>query len=60
MSTDFFDLLKRLTEADVDFVIVGGFAGVIYGCTDVTQDIDICCDFTADNLLALQEVRNPS
>ena len=55
MSTDFFDLLKRLTEANVDFVIVGGFAGIVYGCTYVTQDIDICCDFSTDNLLALQE-----
>ena len=39
MRNDFFDLLKRLTDADVDFVIVGGFAGVVYGCTYVTQDI---------------------
>ena len=55
MSSEFFDLLERLKEADVDFVIVGGFAGVVYGCTYVTQDIDICCDFSADNLLALQK-----
>ena len=55
MSTDFFDLLKRLTEANVDFVIVGGFAGIVYGCTYVTQDIDICCDFSTNNLLALQK-----
>ena len=60
MSMDFFGLLKRLKEADVDFVIVGGFAGVVYGCTYVTQDIDICCDFSADNLLALQKAINPS
>ena len=55
MTGDFFDLLKRLVRADVDFVIIGGFAGVIHGCTYLTQDIDICCDFSPANLLALQK-----
>ena len=54
MSSDFVNLLERLAKAGVDFVIVGGFAGVVHGCTYVTQDIDICCDFSAANLLALQ------
>ena len=54
MSSDFLNLLERLVNAGVDFVIVGGFAGVVHGCTYVTQDIDICCDFSAANLLALQ------
>jgi hypothetical protein len=39
----------------VDFVIVGGFAGTVYGCTLVTQDVDICFDFSPENLLALQK-----
>ena len=43
-----------MAKAGVDFVIVGGFAGVVHGCTYITQDIDICCDFSAGNLLALQ------
>jgi hypothetical protein len=55
MNDDFRDLLKRLAETQVDFVLVGGFAGVIHGCSCVTQDIDICCDFSPENLLALQE-----
>lgn len=55
MKDSFFDLLSRLVMADVDFVIVGGFAGVVYGCTYVTQDIDICCDFSAPNLFRLRE-----
>ena len=55
MSNDFLDLLERLVQAGVDFVIVGGFAGVAHGCTYVTQDIDICCDFAPATLLALQE-----
>jgi len=55
MTSDFFDLLEQLAEAGVDLVIIGGFAGVIHGCTYVTQDIDICCDFSPANLLALQK-----
>ncbi len=55
MNSDFPGLLERLVKADFDFVIVGGFAGVVHGCTYVTQDIDICCDFSVDNLLCLQK-----
>ena len=54
MSNDFVNLLERLVNHAVDFVIVGGFAGIVHGCTYVTQDIDICCDFSPSNLLALQ------
>jgi len=55
MNDEFNDLLERLVGTGVDFVLVGGFAGVVHGCTYVTQDIDICCDFSAENLMALQE-----
>ena len=55
MKDDFLDLLDYLDKAGVDFVIVGGFAAVAHGCTLVTQDIDICCDFSVDNLLELQK-----
>jgi hypothetical protein len=52
--SDFLSLLQRLARAGVDFVIVGGYAGVVHGCTYVTQDVDIACDFSPANLLALQ------
>jgi predicted nucleotidyltransferase len=55
MRSDFPSLLKRLVSAGVDFIIVGGYAGVVHGCTLVTQDVDICCNFAPGNLLALQE-----
>jgi hypothetical protein len=55
MSDDFTNLLERLARAKVEFVLVGGFACVVHGCTYVTQDIDICCDFSVGNLMALQE-----
>lgn len=52
--SDLRNLLQRLAGAGVQFAIVGGYAGVVHGCTYVTQDIDICCDFSSANLLALQ------
>jgi len=55
VSDDSINLLERLVHNGVDFVIVGGFAGVVHGCTYVTQDIDVCCDFSPANLLALQK-----
>ena len=35
-------------------MVVGGFAAVAHGVTLLTQDIDICCRFTPDNLIRLQ------
>jgi hypothetical protein len=55
MKKDFYSLLERLVDENVDFVLVGGFAGVVYGCTYVTQDVDICCDFSTENLFRLQK-----
>jgi len=55
VSSDLFNLLERLVNAGVDFVIIGGFADVVHGCTYVTQDIGICCDFKPATMLALQK-----
>ena len=39
----------------VEFVVVGGFAAIAHGVTLLTQDIDVCCRFAADNLMRLQD-----
>jgi len=49
------DILRRLGEHGVAFVVVGGYAAVAHGGTLVTQDLDVCCDLSADNLLRIQE-----
>jgi hypothetical protein len=54
MNDDFFEILKRLSQNNVSFVVIGGFAATVYGCTLVTQDIDICCEFSPQNLMRLQ------
>ncbi len=53
--SDLLGLLRRVSKAGIEFVIVGGYAGIVHGCSYVTQDIDICCVFAPDSLLALQK-----
>jgi|694.fasta_scaffold51150_3 predicted nucleotidyltransferase len=43
-------LLRRLAEAGVDFVVVGGYAAVIHGSAYVTNDLDLCTVLSPDNL----------
>lgn len=37
-------LLKRLLESKIEFVLIGGYAAVLHGSSQVTQDIDISLD----------------
>lgn len=53
-TTNIQDLLKKLIESDVDFVIIGGFAGVLHGSSLVTRDLDLCVDL---NTLTIQKLR---
>lgn len=50
------ELLRRLTEADVDFVVIGGIAVVLLGSARNTKDLDITFATDAANLEALGEV----
>ncbi len=47
------DLLKRLNDHGVKYVLVGGMACVIHGSQMVTQDVDICALLNRENLLGL-------
>lgn len=47
---EFERLLQRLLENKIEFVLVGGFAAVVHGSGEVTQDIDVCLNFSRDNL----------
>ena len=48
------ELTRRLVEAQVEFVLIGGFAAVAHGATLVTRDVDICCRFNHTNLCRIQ------
>ncbi len=43
-------LLKRLDAFKVEFVIVGGVAGVLHSSNLATRDLDICGPLTLENL----------
>jgi len=48
------DLLSVLSKANIEFVVVGGFAGVLHGSTLVTRDLDLCTVLTPDNIERLR------
>lgn len=57
MSGPAFDqLLRRLAEAEVDFVLVGGLAVNAWGVIRGTKDVDIVVDADPANLKAIAEV----
>lgn len=51
---NFNQLLQRLTEAGLDFVIVGGYAAVSHGSAYLTRDVDICAVLTEENIAKLR------
>ncbi len=49
------EILKRLHDSKVEFSLIGGMASRHYGVTLVTEDLDICCRFTSENLFRIQQ-----
>jgi len=49
------DLLDILSQAKIEFVVVGGFAGVLHGSSLVTRDLDLCTVLTPENIERLRE-----
>jgi predicted nucleotidyltransferase len=50
------EMLRRLTEARVDFVVIGGIAMVLHGSARITRDLDIAFASGKANLERLGEV----
>lgn len=42
-------ILKRLTEYDVRYVLIGGVAAVVHGSPVVTRDVDVCAPLDDEN-----------
>jgi hypothetical protein len=47
-------LLRVLCDADIDFVIVGGFVAMLHGSAPLTRDLDVCAVLTAENVSKLR------
>lgn len=52
-------ILTRLARAGVDFVVIGGVAGLAHGSARVTFDIDICYERTPENIRRLCDTLGP-
>lgn len=59
MNFDPIQIISLLTEHRVRFVLIGGYAAAVHGVSQVTLDMDICCSFDSDNLMALQKALKP-
>ena len=53
------NLLQLLLQEKFDFVLVGGYAGVVHGVSLVTEDLDICAVINDDRLHRLREILKP-
>jgi hypothetical protein len=47
------ELLSRLRSNGVEYIIVGGVAARLHGSTLPTQDLDICCRMSPENMQRL-------
>jgi len=54
-----FEIARRLSESEVEFVIVGGVAIRGHGGNYVTEDLDICYSRTNENLKRIASVLGP-
>jgi hypothetical protein len=52
-------LVKLLGEAQVDFVVIGGYAAMLHGSAFLTQDLDICYERSPQNLRRLAAALAP-
>jgi hypothetical protein len=59
MMTNFEAALHALDEASVNFIIVGAYAAYAHGSNQLTRDLDICYERTADNIKRLVRALAP-
>ncbi len=51
-----FALLKKLNDAGVEYVVIGGVAAILHGASRSTDDIDVCAVLTEPNLVRIVEM----
>jgi predicted nucleotidyltransferase len=53
MTTDFKTAVRALAEAGVDFIVVGGLAGVVHGAARLTFDVGVVYSRSPENIRRL-------
>lgn len=56
---DYVRCVQALADAGVEFVIIGGFAGVLHGSAYITNDLEICYSRRRENLRRLASALAP-
>jgi hypothetical protein len=59
MSAEFDKLLPVLVQGGVDFILIGGVAGIVHGSARLTYDVDVVYARTAANFRRLSETLRP-
>ncbi|MEO0124041.1 MAG: DUF6036 family nucleotidyltransferase [candidate division WOR-3 bacterium] len=52
----FFTIIRRLTEENVKFVVVGGVAAIIHGVPRATFDLDVVIEFSKINVKRFNKI----
>lgn len=58
-TTDYQQILQRLSDAQVNFMVIGGLAAIVHGATYVTYDVDLCYDRSRRNVENLCRALQP-
>jgi hypothetical protein len=53
------DMILRLVDAQVEFVVVGGMSAVLHGAPITTADLDVCYRRTPENIARLARALAP-
>lgn len=56
---NFGGILRTLVDADVDFILIGGLAGMAHGSSRATLDVDVVYDRTEPNITKLANCIQP-
>ncbi len=59
MQSFFEEVIARLTQAQVEFVVVGGVSAVLQGAPIVTVDLDVCYRRSPENIARLAAALQP-
>jgi predicted nucleotidyltransferase len=59
VSAEFERLLPELVKGGVDFILIGGVAGIVHGSARVTYDVDLVYSRTDENIRRLASVLEP-
>ncbi len=54
----FQDVIKALNNKNVDYILIGGYAVILYGMPRLTQDLDIIVQMSHENLKSFRNALN--